>query len=112
MASITIRNLAPATKERLRVRAAQRGHSMEAEARAILQSALVHPEQRESLAGIMRKLFGPEYCVELQLPVAERARQKEIRKPVDDERCNGTEYKPRPRSNPSCENGERQQEGR
>jgi plasmid stability protein len=32
MSSITIRNLDPAFKERLRVRAAQRGHSMEAEA--------------------------------------------------------------------------------
>ena len=32
MSSITIRNLDPAVKERLRVRAAQHGHSMEAEA--------------------------------------------------------------------------------
>jgi plasmid stability protein len=74
MASITIRNLAPATKERLRVRAAQRGHSMEAEARAILQFALEPPEQRESLADIMRELFGPEHGVELQLPPREQGR--------------------------------------
>src|ERR1700733_9004584 len=40
MSSITIRNLDPAIKERLRVRAAEHGHSMEAEARRILQSAL------------------------------------------------------------------------
>jgi antitoxin FitA len=40
MSSITIRNLDPAIKERLRVRAAERGHSMEAEARRILQTAL------------------------------------------------------------------------
>jgi plasmid stability protein len=40
MSSITIRNLDPSIKERLRVRAAQYGHSMEAEARRILQSAL------------------------------------------------------------------------
>jgi plasmid stability protein len=40
MSSITIRNLDPAIKERLRIRAAEHGHSMEAEARRILQSAL------------------------------------------------------------------------
>jgi antitoxin FitA len=40
MSSITIRNLDPAVKERLRLRAARHGHSMEAEARRILQSAL------------------------------------------------------------------------
>ena len=38
MSSITIRNLDPAVKERLRVRAAEHGHSMEAEARRILQT--------------------------------------------------------------------------
>ena len=74
MASITIRNLAPAVKERLRVRAAQRGHSMEAEARAILQSALDSREQRESLVGIMRDLLGPKHGLELQLPPREQGR--------------------------------------
>src|ERR1700730_18784778 len=43
MSSITIRNLDPAIKERLRVRAAEHGHSMEAEARRILQTALSGP---------------------------------------------------------------------
>jgi plasmid stability protein len=43
MSSITIRNLDPAVKERLRIRAAQHGRSMEAEARNILQSALEEP---------------------------------------------------------------------
>src|SRR5215472_17862192 len=45
MRSITIRNLDPAVKERLRIRAAQHGHSMEAEARSILQSTLKEPER-------------------------------------------------------------------
>ena len=40
MSSITIRKLDPALKERLRVRAAEHGHSMEAEARDILNGAL------------------------------------------------------------------------
>jgi antitoxin FitA len=43
MSSITIRNLDPAVKERLRVRAAQHGHWMEAEARSILQTILKNP---------------------------------------------------------------------
>jgi plasmid stability protein len=75
MASIIIRNLEPAVKERLRVRAAQRGHSMEAEARVILQAALDEPAQpRETLTGIMRELFGPEHGVELELPPREAER--------------------------------------
>ena len=74
MASITIRNLAPAVKERLRVQAARRGHSMEAEARAILQSALDQPEREASLTSIMRELFGAEHGVELELPAREPGR--------------------------------------
>ena len=40
MATLTIRNIKPTVKERLRVRAAAHGHSMEAEARRIPQTAL------------------------------------------------------------------------
>jgi plasmid stability protein len=40
MATLTIRNLDQAVKERLRIRAAEHGRSMEAEARRILQMAL------------------------------------------------------------------------
>lgn len=75
MASLTIRNLPLTVKERLRARAAQKGRSMEAEARVILQSVLDTPPQpRESLTSIMRELFGPEHGVDLELPprVAER----------------------------------------
>lgn len=43
MSSITIRNLDPGVKERLRVRAAEHGHCMEAEGRRILQTALKGP---------------------------------------------------------------------
>ena len=75
MASLTIRNLPSAVKERLRVRAAERGRSMEAEARTILQSALdTPPRPRETLTGIMRELFGPEHGVELELPPREQER--------------------------------------
>lgn len=43
MASLTIRNLPEKVRNKLRVRAAQRGLSMEAEARAILTSAVASP---------------------------------------------------------------------
>jgi shikimate dehydrogenase len=46
MSSITIRNLDPAIKERLRIRAAQHGHSMEAEVRAILRNTLQSPHRQ------------------------------------------------------------------
>lgn len=60
MASLTIRNLNPAIKEMLRVRAAQRGHSMEAEARRILQSALhATPARETNLADAIRRRFAP-----------------------------------------------------
>jgi antitoxin FitA len=40
MASITIRNLPESTKQRLRIRAAERGHSMEEEARGLIERGL------------------------------------------------------------------------
>lgn len=43
MATITIRNLDDKAKERLRMRAAANGHSMEAEARALIESAVRDP---------------------------------------------------------------------
>jgi plasmid stability protein len=41
--TLTIRNVDAALKERLRVRAAQHGHSMEAELRDMLQETLKEP---------------------------------------------------------------------
>lgn len=45
MAAITIRQLDDATKQRLRLRAAANGRSMEAEARSILVTALSSPQR-------------------------------------------------------------------
>ncbi|MGD0635579.1 MAG: plasmid stabilization protein [Beijerinckiaceae bacterium] len=57
---MTIRNVAPALKERLRVRAARKGHSMEAELRDILRDALADESNRElDLATAIAKRFGP-----------------------------------------------------
>jgi len=44
MATLTIRNVDAALKERLRIRAARHGHLMEAELRDILQEVLKEPE--------------------------------------------------------------------
>lgn len=57
MASLTIRNIDDTVKERLRVRAALHGHSMEEEARVILKTAV------EGITGVAlwqlsRDLFG------------------------------------------------------
>lgn len=43
MATLTIRNLSDHVRDRLRVRAAENGRSMEAEARMILEESLVEP---------------------------------------------------------------------
>ena len=77
MSSITIRNLDSAVKERLRIRAAQHGHSMEAEARRILQAALKKPERPRgrSLYDRIHARFAPLGGVNLELPPRESARE-------------------------------------
>lgn len=75
MATMTIRNIDPGVKERLRVRAARHGHSMEAEVRRILIEAANTPEPGENLASIARELFGPEHGIELELPPREPTRE-------------------------------------
>jgi len=70
MSSITIRNIDPAVKERLRVRAAEHGHSMEAEARDLLRQAVessVCPDTRDLVERI-RARFAPFGGVDLDLP--------------------------------------------
>jgi len=69
MASLTIRNLDDALKTRLRIRAAERGHSMEQEARHILRRTLLGEEKpAANLAELAEELFGPEHGVDLDLP--------------------------------------------
>jgi antitoxin FitA len=69
MASITIRKLPEGTKRRLRIRAARKGHSMEQEARELLQSALAQAEaQPENLGKAIRKIFAPLGGVDLKIP--------------------------------------------
>lgn len=73
MSNLTIRNLDPAVKERLRVRAAEHGHSMEAEARRILAEALEPLKEGKPRTGLdlynrIRARFEPLGGVELELP--------------------------------------------
>jgi antitoxin FitA len=75
MATLTIRKLDPAVKERLRVRAAQRGHSMEEEARRILSESCGPVSRPDNLADIALRLFGAENGIELELPPRQMGRE-------------------------------------
>ena len=75
MATLTIRKLDPAVKEWLRVRAAQRGHSMEEEARRILSEGCGAAPRPDNLADIALRLFGEEHGVELELPTRRVGRE-------------------------------------
>ena len=60
MTTLTIRNVDPTVKERLRVRAARNGRSMEAELRHILSTVLGGEKNRElNLAEAIRRRFLP-----------------------------------------------------
>ncbi|MGD9617774.1 MAG: plasmid stabilization protein [Alphaproteobacteria bacterium] len=73
MATLTIRNVDAAMKERLRLRAAQHGRSMEAEARRILSQAVAGDRDQPelNLAEAMRRRFAPLGGVDLELPPRE-----------------------------------------
>jgi antitoxin FitA len=76
MAALTIRGLDPGVKERLRIRAARHGHSMEEEARAILRRAVSEEEEQPARLGdVVRRRFEGLGGVELELPVREPIRQ-------------------------------------
>ena len=67
MAALSIRNLDGAVVERLRMRAAGNGRSMESEARAILTSA-VSAEAEGGLFGALIDRFSELGGVDLELP--------------------------------------------
>ena len=81
MATLTIRNIDAAVKERLRIRAAQHGHSMEAEARRILQTTLSKEPSRSSGPGLAERIharFAALGGVDLELPPREPAREPPV----------------------------------
>ena len=79
MASITIRNLKDDTKKRLRLRAAENGRSLEAEARAMLDRGVVELSASAPKTGLdlfrgLREAVQKYGGVELELPERERIR--------------------------------------
>ena len=69
MAALSIRGLGDDVRERLRIRAAQHGRSMEAEIRAILIEAVRQPAEPASLFSALLDRFGELGGIELELPV-------------------------------------------
>lgn len=77
MATLTIRNIDETVTYWLRVRAAEHGHSMETEARDILQRALAKKEPRSSGRDFYDRIhsrFAALGGVELELPPREPGR--------------------------------------
>lgn len=79
-ASVTIRNLDGRVKERLRVRAAQNGRSMEAELRAIITEAVESPTRPPdfNLYDRIRARVEPLGGIELELPPRQLTRDPPI----------------------------------
>jgi plasmid stability protein len=71
MPSITIRNLDADIKQRLRVRAAENGRSMEEEAREILRRAMGESAAPRDLAAAIRSRLAPAARLDLELPARE-----------------------------------------
>lgn len=68
MASVSVRDLDDGVKERLRVRAARHGRSMEAEIRGILTEAVSEPAAVDGLFEVLLDRFAEARGVELELP--------------------------------------------
>ena len=68
VAALSIRGLDDGVRDRLRIRAAQHGRSMEAEIRAILVDAVRDPAPATSLFAALLDRFGEMGGVELELP--------------------------------------------
>ena len=88
MASITIRQLPEITKQKLRIRAAQNGRSMEQEAREILQLELTKPASAKTgkdLVEAIRRRFAKYGGVDLKTPPREPIPEERIRKTFGDD---------------------------
>ena len=68
MSTLTIRNVAPDIKARLRQAAASHGRSMEEEVRVILRRVLAQPDSSAGLGTRIRARFAPEDRLDLNLP--------------------------------------------
>jgi plasmid stability protein len=68
VSAVSIRNLDDKVKERLRIRAARHGRSMEAEMRAILTDAVSEPGEDTGLFQALMDRVGELGGVELEIP--------------------------------------------
>lgn len=79
MSTLTVRNVDPRLKERLRIRAAINGRSMEAELRCILSDTLATQTGAEpDLATAIHRRFAALGGVELELPPASVVREPDF----------------------------------
>ena len=82
MAMLTVRNITDEVHRALRVRAAQRGHSMEAEVREILESA-VSPAGRVKLGSLLADMGRRAKLSDGEFAVFEQLRSKDPARPVN-----------------------------
>lgn len=68
MSTLTIRNLEPAIKDKLRLAAAAHGRSMEEEVRTILRNVLAQASPTTGMGDRMRARFATLGGIELELP--------------------------------------------
>lgn len=82
MAMLTVRNLPAEVHRALRVRAAQHGHSMEAEVREILE-ATVAPEGRVKLGSLLADIGRRAKLTNEEFEVFEQVRDRAPIRPVN-----------------------------
>ena len=81
MAMLTVRNITDEVHRALRVRAAQRGHSMEAEVREILESA-INPQGRVKLGSLLADMGRRAKLSDEEFAVFEQVRSKAPARPL------------------------------
>ncbi len=81
MAMLTVRNLTDEVHRALRVRAAKHGHSMEAEVRQILESA-VSPAGSVKLGSVLAEMGRQARLTDQEFAVFARVRDKSPARPV------------------------------
>lgn len=82
MAMLTVRNLPEEVHRALRVRAARRGHSMEAEVREILESA-ISPQGRLKLGSLLADMGRKAKLTDEEFAVFEQVRSRAPARPVN-----------------------------
>ena len=73
MSTLTIRNIEPVIKDKLRMAAAAHGRSMEEEVRTILRNVLAQPTATSGLGSRIHARFAAIGGVELDLPTRSQA---------------------------------------